>query len=72
MQKCSSGMWCDGDDLVKHWKYDTGYKYHNLPTHSSVHHLHTEKRLNPTHLICYCKVTSLLQNKMKLNNAITQ
>jgi hypothetical protein len=51
MQKCSFGVWCDGDDLVKHWECDTGYKYHNLPTFSSVHHLHTVKRLNPTHLI---------------------
>jgi len=51
MQKCSFGMWCDGDDLVKKWECDIGYKYHNLPTLSSVHHLHTVKKLHPTHLI---------------------
>jgi len=48
MQKCSFGMWCDGDDLDKHWECDTRYKYHDLLTLSNVHHLHTVKRLHPT------------------------
>jgi len=40
---------------------------------SSVRYLHTVKRLHSTHLIyTICKIMSMSQNKMKLNNTITQ